>query len=358
MNKVPFKMIELTLGSGEKINLEDLLKSMYDRQMYSISGANYTKSTIEDVISYLKSKGGGTVVIPPTDTTNKLKIDVHKNKTGDLTVRYLYNGYRPPNSGELRPFTGDEWQAGDIMFNMDMVHSDDKCYLWYCKGSGNPGTWVQQSVWAFNADDMATYADAAIKKTLTSDVSTEVSSQLGTKLPTEVKKQLDSDLPPAVSKEVKKQVDANVPGLVQTDVANTLSSTVQSEVRKQLPDEVTSQLDASADSGYISTVIKEKVDSVVLSTSDYKGMISKAFTLTASSVVSDTTYSSYGFKNKYSISYSGCTSSFTADVIFPLYYKEPYMVETGTGTISIYLVGKPSSNMNCTLLLSYTVVSN
>lgn len=358
MNKVPFKMIELTLSSGEKINLEDLLNSMYDRQMYSISGANYTKSTVEDVISYLKSKGGGTVVIPPTDTTNKLKIDVHKNKTGDLTVRYLYNGYRPPNSGELRPFTGDEWQAGDIMFNMDMVHSDDTCYLWYCKSSGNPGSWVQQSVWAFNADDMAKYADASIKKTLTSDVSTEVSSQLSTKLPTEVKNQLDSDLPTAVSTEVKKQVDANVPGLVQTDVANTLSSTVQTEVRKQLPDEVNSQLNTSADSGYISTVIKEKVDSVVLSISDYKGTVSKVFTLTASSVVSDTTYSSYGFKDKYSMEYTGCTSTHTADVVFPVTYKEPYLVETGTGVISIYLVDKPSSDMSCTLLLAYTVTSN
>ena len=127
---------------------------------------------------------------------------------------------------------------------------------------------------------------------------------------------------------------------MQTDVANTLSSTVQSEVRKQLPDEVASQLDASADSGYISTVIKEKVDSVVLSTSDYKGLISKSFTLTVSSVVSDTTYSSYGFKNKYSIYYTGCTSSFTADIVFPVFYKEPYMVETGAGVISIYLVGK------------------
>ena len=82
-----------------------------------------------------------------------------------------------------------------------------------------------------------------------------------------------------------------------------------------------------------------------------------AFTLTASSVVSDTTYSSYGFKNKYSISYAGCTSSFTADIVFPVSYKEPYMVETGIEVISVYLVGKPSSNMNCTLLLSYTVVS-
>lgn len=76
-----------------------------------------------------------------------------------------------------------------------------------------------------------------------------------------------------------------------------------------------------------------------------------AVTVTASSVISSTTHVSDGFGYSYSIGYTGCTSDWYADIVFPSTFKDPYWLETGTNTITIYFINKPSSDLSCTLVL-------
>ena len=85
--------------------------------------------------------------------------------------------------------------------------------------------------------------------------------------------------------------------------------------------------------------------------SGYGKYIKYAVTITASSVVSSTTHSSDGFGYYFSLGYGGCTSDWYADIVFPSTFKDPYWLETGTNVINVYFISKPSSTLNCTLIL-------
>lgn len=149
MSKIPARMIEIDTGD-RIVSLDKLLMSSESVpiEMWGISSA----SNVEKAIAYLKSVGGGSVKIPANDEYNLLIIRVMWGKdrniqTPDMIVRYEYTDWRPPNTvidgegnilGEYRPYSNNEpWQIGDIVYNSDMAHSDDKVTEWYCTLSGN-----------------------------------------------------------------------------------------------------------------------------------------------------------------------------------------------------------------------------
>lgn len=139
MNKVPFKAVEILLSNGTKVTLEDIVLKSNTVPYQSMAGDNITKTGIVNAINYLKSRNGGIISIPANSYYNALNIEVHKDKNGEYTTRYIYNSYRHPQGNESRPYTNDAWQKGDIVYNTDMVNADDTSFLWFCKSSGTYG---------------------------------------------------------------------------------------------------------------------------------------------------------------------------------------------------------------------------
>lgn len=138
MNQVASKMIRID-KSSEFISLDDFLLST-GQVPISMFGKP-SKATIGTAIDYMKDNGGGSIRIPATDVYNVLIINVMRNKEREYQVQFVYQNYRPPIGNEGRPYTGDDWQTGDVVYNMDLVHSDDKTIYWYCLDSGTPGYW-------------------------------------------------------------------------------------------------------------------------------------------------------------------------------------------------------------------------
>lgn len=101
---------------------------------------------------------------------------------------------------------------------------------------------------------------------------------------------------------------------------------------------------------YVDGKIPSKVSQLTNDTG-YGKYTKYAVTITAGSVISSTTHVSDGFGYSYSIGYTGCTSDWYADIVFPSTFKDPYWLETGTNTIIVYFINKPSSNLSCTLVL-------
>lgn len=157
MSKIPARMIEIDTGE-RVVTLEKLLMS--SESVPIEMWGNSTSANVERAIEYLKSVGGGSVKIPANAKYNLLVIRVmwgrdRNIQTPDMQVRYEYTDWRPPNTikdendnvvGEYRPYTQSQpWQIGDIIYNSDMAHSDDRAVQWYCTLSGtesNPsGEW-------------------------------------------------------------------------------------------------------------------------------------------------------------------------------------------------------------------------
>jgi hypothetical protein len=157
MSKIPARMVELDNGDIP-VSLDKLFMSS-ETIPIDVWGKP-THTNVEKAIEYLRSIGGGCVKIPANERYNFLLIRVMWGKdrslqTPGMQVRYEYMDWRPPNNvkdennnivGEYRPYSDKEpWQAGDIIHNSDMEHSDDKVTEWYCVVSGNSqepaGTW-------------------------------------------------------------------------------------------------------------------------------------------------------------------------------------------------------------------------
>lgn len=140
INRIPINMVNIDLGD-ELITLETALKET-DTVSIGMFGSVVNKQSVERAIEYLMSHGGGRIKIPVTSEANLLTLVCLKNRAGELYVRYEYNNYRHPLNQESRPYTGEDWQVGDIVYNSDLAHSDSKSNYWYCAVSGTPGVWT------------------------------------------------------------------------------------------------------------------------------------------------------------------------------------------------------------------------
>lgn len=138
MNQITPKMVKIN-RTEDTISLEELLLST--GQIPISMFGEPSKASIESAIYYLKESGGGSVRVPVHNNINNLVVNVVRDKEGELQVQYIYYNYRPPIGTEERPYTGGEWKSGDIIYNIDLKHSDDKTIYWYCVESGIPGYW-------------------------------------------------------------------------------------------------------------------------------------------------------------------------------------------------------------------------
>lgn len=103
-----------------------------------VFGASVTDA-IAVGIAYLTSAGGGRIFVPADDTHFELEIRVHKDRNSAYHTNFEYHYDRQPTT-EARPYTDEEWQVGDTIFNSQP--NIDKCMGWVCTTNGTPGTWT------------------------------------------------------------------------------------------------------------------------------------------------------------------------------------------------------------------------
>ena len=145
MNVIPSKMIDVSIDKNSpSLSLEDFIRMNAFSESIPITmfGASISSALIDEAVSYLREIGGGSVSVPKTDTANPLKIHVKRNKAGEFVTKFEYHSYRYPIGSESRPYTGKDWEVGDIIYNADISDSDEKCFGWLCTKSGTPGEWI------------------------------------------------------------------------------------------------------------------------------------------------------------------------------------------------------------------------
>ena len=145
MNVIPSKMIDVSIDKkSPSMSLEDFIKMSAFSESIPITmfGSSISSALIDEAVSYLVEIGGGSVSVPKTDVANLLKIHVKKNKAGEFVTKFEYHSYRYPIGSEARPYTGDDWEVGDIVYNADISDSDEKCFGWMCVQPGAPGEWI------------------------------------------------------------------------------------------------------------------------------------------------------------------------------------------------------------------------
>ena len=106
----------------------------------SVFKASSINSAIEFALAYLNQKQEGVVEIPATDTQSWVKIVASRNSLGEVHINFITTMHRYPTV-ETRPYTGDPWEAGDIVLSNDILAT--KCIGWACLYPGTPGAWEQ-----------------------------------------------------------------------------------------------------------------------------------------------------------------------------------------------------------------------
>jgi hypothetical protein len=127
---------------------------------------NSLLNAIDRAKSYLTTIKNGSVIIPANTDSNKynaVKIfSSTDEKLFSTKINYSTTSYKHPTT-ELRPYTGDNWVEGDIIYNNDM--SSAKCQGWICTTGGAPGTWMQFGIvqsWANQLEEVTELPDASI----------------------------------------------------------------------------------------------------------------------------------------------------------------------------------------------------
>lgn len=137
-NRVTSTMVELNMSRGDQATLRDFL----DTSKVLPIGAFYKTSVaqaITDAINYLTAKQDGGVYVPADKSNKATQIVSSIDKSGKLKINYITSNYRYPINKEARPFTGDAWQIGDLVYNTDT--DKNKCLGWVCTEAGIPGSW-------------------------------------------------------------------------------------------------------------------------------------------------------------------------------------------------------------------------
>lgn len=137
-NRVTATMVELNMSKNDQATLRDYL----DTSKVLPIGAFYKTSTaqaITDALNYLTAKQDGGVYVPADKSNKATQIVSSVDKSGKLKINYITSNYRYPINKEARPFTGDAWQIGDLVYNTDT--DKNKCLGWVCTEAGTPGSW-------------------------------------------------------------------------------------------------------------------------------------------------------------------------------------------------------------------------
>ncbi len=158
-NRVTSTMVELNMSKGDQATLRDFL----DTSKVLPIGAFYKTSVaqaITDAINYLTAKQDGGVYVPADKSNKATQIVSSIDKSGNLKINYITSNYRYPINKEARPFTGDAWQIGDLVYNTNT--DENKCLGWVCTEAGIPGSWGVIGFirnWATELEEVTTLPD-------------------------------------------------------------------------------------------------------------------------------------------------------------------------------------------------------
>lgn len=167
MGMIHGRVVEVDINN-HKITLEQIVDNMYVIPIGLLKGSTDTLSqTVIDGIEFLKSKGGGELVVPPTSTEDEVRIKVYRNKeTHQLEDIFIVRYWRPPILEEYRPYTNGPWKPGDVV--KGVMHSGIITYAWICHREGAPGEWTEigtvQSISKMVDEHIELYLDPTIKK--------------------------------------------------------------------------------------------------------------------------------------------------------------------------------------------------
>lgn len=132
-------MVNMSFDDRKKISLNDL---MHERQVIPISlfNSGSIKDGIDKAREYFREKGEGTVDIPANGKYSSVQVRVRRNvRNNEFIDNFIFSSYRYPISTEVRPYTGEEFQVGDIVINTDIV--TNPCFGWICTKSGPVSSW-------------------------------------------------------------------------------------------------------------------------------------------------------------------------------------------------------------------------
>lgn len=259
-------MINVRTTSGSDIALDDIFTNS-DSISYNLLYGNTdaTVSIMADIVTYLKARGGGRVTINEniTKKIHRLVVDMHKDKNGNYKTTYLYSNYRNPIGTETRPYSGELWQAGDIIYNIDVDGSDDKCLLWYCKKSatiGNAGEWSPLTAWKVSVEELETIVKNHVDSNLSQLVLEDLQANGATYVSDEVTRQINNILPAKVTAEVTSQVQTKVEDITEDIVTNKLPSVVKERVDTLAPTIINAKLDVVLEESKVKKIIHDRVD--------------------------------------------------------------------------------------------------
>lgn len=140
MGNINSRVVEVDVG-GKKTTLDKICGNKYVLNVEQVRDSTQTVSdAVREGIEFLKSRGGGEPIIPPTDTEDEVRVNIYRNKeTHNLEDVFRTRYFRSPTGSEKRPYTGDNWKEGD--FVLGTVHSGTIVFGWLCTQEGSPGTW-------------------------------------------------------------------------------------------------------------------------------------------------------------------------------------------------------------------------
>ena len=131
-------VVQIGLDPQSKTNLYDYVASSAVIPI-DVFYQSSLEQAISAAITYLTNKREGSVYIPADVNNHAVYISARVGKDLQVDINYSTVNYRFPINSEARPYSGGNWQIGDIIINNDI--SDAKCEGWVCIEAGTPGTW-------------------------------------------------------------------------------------------------------------------------------------------------------------------------------------------------------------------------
>lgn len=140
MGNISGRAVEVNVG-GKSVTLDKVYGNNYVLNIEQIREDSQTiSSAVLEGINYMKARGGGEIIVPPTSSEDEVRIKVYRNReTHNVEVKFITRNFRNPIENEVRPYTGDVWEVGD--FVMGIEHSGTITFGWLCVEGGSPGVW-------------------------------------------------------------------------------------------------------------------------------------------------------------------------------------------------------------------------
>lgn len=140
-NYVGSKVVDTSFDLGFQVPLDDYIKASRAIPIRIFQAESETvTSAVSKAITYLTNKREGVVEIPADVNNKAVYLEAIVDKENHIRINYKTTNYRFPINQESRPYSGGDWQIGDVVLNEDTT--DQKCIGWICTEAGTPGSWL------------------------------------------------------------------------------------------------------------------------------------------------------------------------------------------------------------------------